>query len=149
MKRFRPVNKDCDLTAQRSKRGRNSRNKGASFERDLAKLLEKYLGIEFVRTPQSGGFAKNKLTSEGFRGDIVPASSATDFLLHVEAKNTRTWSFPIWLRQAESDCPMGKIPVIIAHKFNTSKKYILIDLEQFLSLVPAERLVKEVGRVKK
>ena len=42
------------------KRGRNSRNKGANYERSIAKLLEKVFGEAFVRTPLSGGFAKNK-----------------------------------------------------------------------------------------
>ena len=124
----------------RSRKGRNSRNKGASFERQIADILKATLGLEFVRTPQSGGFAKRKDQSEGFRGDIVPVDRDVEFVLHIEAKNAKTWSFPAWLKQAESDVPDGKIPVIVAHKFGTSKKYILLEFEHFLNLVPAERL---------
>lgn len=131
------------------KRGRNSRNKGASYERSIAKLFEKVFGEAFVRTPQSGGFAKNK-TSKGddFRGDIVPVDGEVDCVLHVECKNTKNWSLPKWFEQAESDCPEGKKPCVIFHKYNTSKSYIALGLDDFLELVPKERVitVKDSGQ---
>lgn len=115
--------------------GKRSRNKGASFERTIAKYLQEKYGIEFVRTPQSGGFAKNAKKAEGFRGDIVPADDSVNIKLHVECKNTKTWSLPKWFEQAESDAPKGKVPVVIFHKHNTSKNYIALSLEDFCELV--------------
>ena len=72
------------------KRGKNNRNKGASYERSIAKLFERVFGEAFVRTPQSGGFAKNK-TAKGddFRGDIVPVDKEVECKLHIECKNTK------------------------------------------------------------
>lgn len=115
--------------------GKRSRIKGASFERTIAKILQEHYGIEFVRTPQSGGFAKNAKKAEGFRGDIVPADDSISIKLHVECKNTKTWSLPKWFEQAESDAPKDKIPVVVFHKHNTSKNYIALSLEDFCKLV--------------
>ena len=130
---------------KRSILGRRSRNKGASFERVVAKIIQEVTGFEFLRTPLSGGFAKNTTKcSEGFRGDIVPADKDVNLSLHIECKNAKTWSLPKWFEQAEKDCPSGKIPVVIFHKHGTSKNYIALDLEDFLKLVPSEKIaVKE------
>ena len=125
-----------------SRRGRSSRNKGASFERKLAKLFREAFGVEFVRTPQSGGFARHMDGTEGFRGDIVPADRDVVFLLHVEAKNAKTWSFPQWMAQAEADAPEGKVPVVVAHKHGTSESYVLINLTDFLDLIPLDKVIK-------
>lgn len=128
------------------KRGKNSRNKGASYERSVAKLFEKVFGEAFVRTPQSGGFAKNKTAkAKDFRGDIVPVDEAVECLLHIECKNTKTWSLPKWFEQAESDCPDGKKPCVIFHKYNTSKSYIALSLEDFLELVPKDSVISLMG----
>ena len=125
-----------------SRRGRNSKNKGASFERKLAKIFKEAFGVDFVRTPLSGGFARNMDSAEGFRGDIVPADRDVVFLLHVEAKNAKIWSFPQWMTQAETDAPEGKVPIVVAHKHNTTKSYVLINLMDFLDLIPLDKIVK-------
>ena len=130
------------------KRGRNSKHKGANYERSVAKIFEKVFQEAFVRTPQSGGFAKNKTDkADDFRGDIVPVDAEVDCKLHVECKNTKTWSLPKWFNQAESDCPKNKIPCVIFHKFNTSKSYIALDLEHFLSLVDKDKIISYDGGV--
>lgn len=131
------------IKEKQSRRGRTSRNKGSSFERVIAKILENIWGIELVRTPQSGGFAKNKTSAEKFRGDIVPADSTIDLALHIECKNSKTWSLPKWLQQSESDCPSDKVPVVIFHKHNTSTNYIAMDLNHFLSLAHKNAIVKK------
>ena len=135
--------KNAEKHEKNVKRGRNSRNKGASYERRIAELFEKVFGEAFVRTPQSGGFAKNK-TAKGddFRGDIVPVDADVECKLHIECKNTQTWSLPKWFKQAEDDCPDGKIPCVIFHKYNTSKNYIALSLDDFLSLVSKENIIE-------
>ena len=127
------------------KRGRRSRNKGASFERVIAKKFKDFFGIDLVRTPQSGGFAKKSVKADEFRGDIVSADKDMELTLHVECKNAQTWSLPAWLRQAESDCPKGKIPCVIMHKANSSKDYITLSLSDFFNLVQREAVFKEVS----
>ena len=46
----------------------NSRSKGSRNERDVAKLMQKWTGYEFARTPQSGGLHWKKAHTTG---DIV------------------------------------------------------------------------------
>ena len=125
------------------KRGKRSRNKGASFERTIAKKFKEFFGVDLVRTPQSGGFAKKSVKADEFRGDIVSADSDKELMLHVECKNAQTWSLPAWLRQAESDCPKGKVPCVIMHKPNSSVDYVTLRLEDFFDIAQRSKLFKE------
>lgn len=125
---------------QNSRRGRRSRNKGASFERTVAKKFKEFFGIDLVRTPQSGGFAKNAEKADDFRGDIVSANKDIDINLNIECKNAKTWSLPAWLKQSESDCPKNKKPCVVMHKGGTSNDYIVMKLEDFFDLCNTEKL---------
>ena len=127
----------------RSRRGKNAKAKGASFERTVAKMFQKKFGVELKRTPQSGGFAKKSDKADDFRGDITLVDNTLDFLLHVECKNQKTWSLHQWLKQAENDCPKNKIPVVVFHEHNTSNEYISMRLEDFLNLIDFEQIFKE------
>lgn len=121
---------------ERSRRGRSSRAKGASFERTVAKKFQEKYGVELVRTPMSGGFAKNKKSAEGFKGDIVPADNKVKLRLHIECKSQKTWNIHKWIDQAKSDCPKGKIPAVIARRFGTQQIYAILPLDGLFSLVP-------------
>jgi hypothetical protein len=134
----------------RSKRGRGSKRKGAAYENEIAKVFKSHYGVDLHRTPQSGGFAKKSEKADDFRGDIVPVDKGVNLLLHVEAKNHKTWSLKEWLRQAQSDCPEGRIPIVIFKKANTNEKVgekgnqqniVAIDLEDFLKLVPKDKVI--------
>lgn len=127
--------------ADKSRKGRTSRNKGATYERDIAKRFKSALDTEFVRTPQSGGFAKNNAKAGDFRGDIVTADEDVDCTLHVECKNAKSWSLPAWLRQSREDCPEGKTPCVIFHQHGTSEDFIALSLDDFLKLVPKSKLI--------
>lgn len=142
---------DTPLTAeeikeQNKKRGKRSRNKGANFERTIAKKFKAFFGVDLVRTPQSGGFAKKSVKADEFRGDIVSADATIDLGIHVECKNAKTWSLPAWLKQAESDCPKGKKPVVIMHKPNTSQDYIVMKLEDFFECVDNTKVIIKKGK---
>ena len=142
---------DTPLTAeeikeQNRKRGKRSRNKGANFERTIAKKFKAFFGVDLVRTPQSGGFAKKSIKADEFRGDIVSADATIDLGIHVECKNAKTWSLPAWLKQAESDCPKGKKPVVIMHKPNTSQDYIVMKLEDFFECVDNTKVIIKKGK---
>ena len=89
--------------------GKRSRRKGSNYERTIAKKLKQKLGVDFVRTPQSGGFAKKSVKADVFRGDIVPADDSVECALHFECKDVKTWSLAKWMEQAEADCPKNKI----------------------------------------
>lgn len=125
------------------KRGKKSRNKGANFERAIAKKFKEFFGIDLVRTPQSGGFAKKSVKADEFRGDIVSADADHELMLHVECKNAQSWSLPKWLQQAESDCPEDKKPCVVMHKPNSSQDYIVLKLEDFFKLTSKDKVFKE------
>lgn len=139
--------KECaEQHEKRKKIGRRSKNKGSSFERETAKKFKVAYDAELVRTPQSGGFAKKSVKADEFRGDIVPADEDIELSLHIECKNAKTWSLPAWFKQAESDCPKGKYPVVVFHQHGTSKDYIAMSLEDFFKLVPKDRVILKKKR---
>ena len=128
-----------------SRRGRTSKSKGANFERSIAKKFKNAYGENFIRTPQSGGFAKQYSKADQYRGDIVPADNNVTCKLHIECKTQKSWSLPAWLRQAEIDAPEGACPCVIAHLRNTTKDYIMLDLDDFVKIVPKKSIItKEV-----
>lgn len=136
--------KDLKSKITLSSRGKSNKNKGAGYERVVAKKFEKAFGIKLSRTPISGGHQKGRASSQDFKGDLVCIEEGKDLLLGVECKNQKTWSLPSWLKQSEEETPEGKIPCVVFHKHGTSKDYIALSLEDFLSLVPKENIVKEV-----
>lgn len=78
-----------------------SKNKGSSFEREVAKFLSDLYGESFIRAPGSGAYVGGKNQSrkqflhEGqirsFKGDIVPGQSFTKF--NAECKNYGEFPF--------------------------------------------------------
>lgn len=134
-----------------SKRGKKSRRKGASYERDIAHIFQNFTGYDFVRTPQSGGFCKKSDKAEDFRGDILPADKDIRLKLHIECKNQEKWNLKDWLRQAQEDCPVGRIPIVVMKKANTNKSgqkgnqqnLVVLDLDDFLQLVDVSKVVEK------
>jgi len=130
-----------ELLKTNQKRGRKSRNKGATYERKVAGIFKKEFDLSLSRTPQSGGFQKGKNTHSDFKGDIVCLDEGVEFNLHIECKNAETLSIPAWTRQAEEDCPPGKIPAIIFHRKNTDIESIVLTLEDFLRIVDRDKII--------
>lgn len=109
------------------KKSVNPRTKGSSFERNIAKILSAWSGIELRRTPLSGGWAKG---NPEVAGDLVSVDPEQSFRYHVECKNSEAWSweqilnskkisgpiFKSWWKQAYDECPKGKIPVLVFSK---------------------------------
>ncbi|MFI3211566.1 MAG: hypothetical protein R3Y64_11035 [Peptostreptococcaceae bacterium] len=145
--------KELEEQLEKSKRGKGAKLKGASYERTVAKIFKKYLGIDLARTPQSGGFAKKSEKAEEFRGDIVNLDNTKEFKLHIECKNQKTLKIKDWFKQALEDCPLSKIPCIVFHqqllnkegkRVQESEDFITMRLEDFLELVDKDIIVKEV-----
>lgn len=123
------------------RRGKNAKAKGAEFERTIAKKFQSRYGVDLKRTPQSGGFAKKSTLADDFRGDITIVDTKQMLLVHIECKNQKTWQLKQWLEQAESDCPSGRIPIVVFHEYNKSNNYVCLSLEDFFSLVEKDKIV--------
>lgn len=111
---------------ENSKRGKRAKRKGGQYERTIAKKFKEAYGVELKRTPQSGGFAKKSDKADDYRGDITIVDTKMMLLLHIECKAHKTLSLKQWLKQAISDCPTGRTPVVIFHRHGTSKDYIVL-----------------------
>lgn len=70
----------------------NPRRKGSKFERDVAKILSEWSGIELTRTPRSGGMA------ESFPADVMPKDRLERFAFMVECKHQEGWSVDALIR---------------------------------------------------
>ena len=67
--------------------GRRAKGKGSSYERRVAKFLMELTGVNFRKTPASGGFGKQGVivAEHAFTGDII--CDRPDFKFSVECKN--------------------------------------------------------------
>lgn len=107
----------------RSKIGKKSKSKGQRGERQVAKLLSEATGLEFSRTPLSGGWASARTRDQvNAHGDLV--CSDPDFPWSVEVKNCEGWSFEQLLtapksqlheywHQTVTQTPEGKRPLLV------------------------------------
>ena len=112
----------------------NSQQKGKRAEREVAKLINKYLGTNVRRTPQSGG-----LSIKGDIIDINPDSAAFDY--HFEVKDQKKLMIPKWWEQIYGDCPKGKIPINV-FKMN-ARFYATLEFTDFLNLLAELQEFKE------
>lgn len=138
-----------EKTLKRSKQGKSSKRKGASYERKIVKYLEKvFPDLSFGRTPSSGGYKKG-IDNNLLRGDVVCLSENADFLLHLELKNRKDgWKVvQDWFKQAEDDCIEGKIPVLIMHQNlekgkYASKDFVMLEIDDFFNIIDYKKVVK-------
>ena len=104
----------------------NSNAKGKRGEREVVNLINRSLGTNFRRTPNSGGLS--------FKGDVIDINVDNPLYdFHIEIKNTKTLQIPVWMKQVHRDIPLGKRPLLIAkydHKYHT-----FLELRDFLHLV--------------
>jgi hypothetical protein len=125
--------------------GSKSKQKGSSFEREVAASLTKTYGESFIRAAHSGAFIggsnnhRKSVLSENqvksFKGDIIPPDSWTNF--NAEAKSYADFPFHLlmtgeckvidgWIKQlmdvAETDdCS------ILFMKFNRKGKFVAVE----------------------
>lgn len=97
----------------------NSRNKGAAYEREIAKKLREY-GYKARRGQQYSG-ANGDADVIGLEG------------VHLECKRTERTDLYGWLAQAENDARDGELPVVV-HRKNNSKSLVIMDFDVFMKL---------------
>lgn len=130
-------------------KGINSKNKGAEYERKIAKALGSWWGEQFQRTPASGGLQWKK--DNRVTGDIVtPPDSVFPFT--IECKKREGWSLEQflkntgemeeWWTQCVRDAKkIDKKPMVIFSK-NFDTDYILMDYFDFNTIVPTSSLAE-------
>tara|TARA_R100000231_G_scaffold66889_1_gene53640 strand:+ start:150 stop:524 length:375 start_codon:yes stop_codon:yes gene_type:complete len=104
----------------------NSQKKGVRGELQVVKIINKYLGTNFRRTPNSGGLS--------IKGDVIDIDNTNPLYdFHIEIKNTSTLQIPKWLKQIENDAPLGKTGLLIAKHKGTWHTWL--SLQDFLYLI--------------
>ena len=97
----------------------NSTQKGARFERQLAKVLTDY-GFECRRTAQYCG-------NTGEAADVIGLDG-----IHIEAKHCETMRLYEWMAQAVRDAKNG-LPAVF-HKKNNADILVTMRLEDWIEL---------------
>ena len=118
----------------------NSQAKGKRAEREVAKLINRYLDTNVRRTPLSGAL--------NFKGDIIdinPDSPAYQF--HFEVKDQKKLMIPKWWEQIDDDCPVAKTPVNV-FKMN-AQFYATMQFTDWLSLLAEIEELKESNKALK
>lgn len=109
--------------------GRGAREKGAKFERKIAKILKDKFGVEVKRT---GAQEKWKM----YGGD-VNAPRHIDTILNDffwECKARENWSIIDWYIKAADDAETNQIPVVVATK-NHNNNYVFLTLQDFIGIL--------------
>lgn len=128
--------------------GKKSKNKGATFERKVAKILQEYWsqvspGCSFRRTPGSGGWARSggNLDKFGSAGDCVCDDTTFPWCLEMKhyasydvekLLNGKNATIMQWWDQADGETPEGKSPLLIM-KRNGSEELVMFDYGRFPS----------------
>lgn len=100
---------------------KNSKQKGARFERHLASLLRGY-GYEARRTAQYCG-------KTGDASDVVGLPG-----IHIEAKHQERMCLYDWMAQAKRDAAgTGRLPAVF-HKKNNAAVLVTMELDDFMNL---------------
>ena len=103
---------------------KNSRQKGARGERELASLLREAGWIKARRSQQYAG------NPEGGSGDVV----CGNFPFHLEAKRCQQLKPESWLAQAKRDAPQGKVPSVWFRRNGSKRWMVLLDAQDVLQI---------------
>ena len=101
----------------------NSKMKGKAGELEACKVLERILGINFERSVQYCGRAGD--------ADIKGVDG-----LHLEVKRVEKMNLYDAMKQAESDAPDDKVPVVM-HRKNRKGWVMIINAEDMISFAHA------------
>lgn len=126
------------MAKKKKRKGINSRDKGGRGERAVIKLLEKWWGSDFAKTPQSGGFANKKFRDDWNAASDVVTPDET-FPFSIEVKWWEDWSLdqiltapkaPLWSwwEQAKRETPEGKLTLLVFKK-NRQQFFMMAKLE--------------------
>lgn len=101
----------------------NSRDKGARFERSLAKMIREY-GYEAERGCQHSGGKDSPDVKTNMKG------------IHIEAKDVEKLNIWKALEQSKREAGKDEIPVVM-FKRNRTKVYVAMPFEDFMKIFQA------------
>lgn len=112
--------------SEATKRAKNNRRKGSSFERDCVVFFSQWTGFEFSRTPSSGAGI--------IKGDVMPVIG-TNFPFLIECKRVASYKldsilehggtlWSAWLK-AESETPKGHHTILCVARSRIKPMIIL------------------------
>lgn len=104
--------------------GKTQRNKGATYERELASQINETLGTDIARNLSQSRDSGNDLTLGRFR---------------IEAKRRAGIAVYDWLEQCEVGCGKTQTPIVIA-RADKKKSIVILRLEDFLGIVKTHNL---------
>ncbi len=116
----------------------NSKAKGDTYERKIAKKLTDWTGLKFERVPASGGL--HWKSDNRVYGDIV--TNDPDFPFIIELKNRESWNMDSlingskevenWWKQVTADAKAtGKEPMVIFSR-NRQPDYLAMKVSAFM-----------------
>ena len=109
----------------------NGRNKGAAFEREIAKELLLLTGVGFKRDLEQYRAADH--------GDLIPDDPAWPFTLELKRYASGKSCLPAWQDQASKAAQAaGRIPVVI-YKFNHAPIRCALPLSALCPAMPADQ----------
>lgn len=115
-----------------SRRGRNSKNKGRGWEKEVAKLIAHYIELPLEDVYHARAGKKEE--------DIqLSAAARAKFPFHVECKNEKVARVPAWIRQMEDDIktykkagkPVG-LGIVVFKQHGDRTPYALIRFDLLL-----------------
>lgn len=125
-----------------------SKQKGNTWERDIAKFLSNLYNESFLRVPGSGAYIggvntkRKQILHQGqirsFKGDIIPGQSFPR--LNIEAKSYKDFPFhqlfsgtinqlELWLNQLVSVADPGDVNILLM-KFNRKGKFVAFNFDE-------------------
>ena len=99
----------------------NSKQKGARFERELARIFREHGYDDARRTAQYCG-------NTGDASDVIGLPG-----LHVEAKHQERMTLYDWMAQAKRDAKGKRLPAVF-HKKNNAPILVTMELDDFLEI---------------
>jgi ribosomal protein L25 (general stress protein Ctc) len=106
--------------------GANSRNKGATFERDIAIALELELGIRFKRNLEQ--------SREADHADLIPDDPDFPFVIECKRYAGGTFQRAWWDQVNKAARAQGKIPCVI-YKFDRRDIQVAVDWRAFAAMI--------------
>lgn len=111
---------EYNTVRQQKKKKVNGKQKGARFERTLARILKNEYGYDCRRGQQYCG-ANGDADVVGLKG------------IHIEAKHQEKMQLYDWMAQAKSDAREGELPAVF-HKKNNCEILVTMPLDCFMQL---------------